>query len=129
MGAGLLQPQRKPAEFPRQFTGKRDIVPALVSVNVRSVEQELCGRVLIERGKFELSHTCGKIRGPRGDDDMAAFETRHEFRHLGDGGAIVDVVEDHQPCRVGLKPAEGGRDLGRVIARLLLWQVKNLESR
>ena len=87
------------------------------------------GRVLVERGNFELSHTGGKIRRPRGDDDMPAFETRHEFRHLGDRGAVVDVVEDHQPGRVGLKPAQDGGDLGRVVARLFLWQVENFEGR
>jgi hypothetical protein len=60
---------------------------------------------------------------------MPAFKTRHEFRDLSNGGAVVDVVEDHQPCRVGLEPAQDGGDLGRVVARLFLWQVENLEGR
>ena len=93
------------------------------------LEQELRGRILVERGYFELSHPSGKIRRPRGDDDMAAFETRHEFRHLNNGCAVVDVVEDHQPGRVRLKSAQDGGDLGRVVACLFLWQVENLESR
>jgi hypothetical protein len=60
---------------------------------------------------------------------MAAFKTRHEFRHLPNGGAVVDVVEDHQPRRVQLKPAQDGGDLGRVVARPFLWQVKIFEGR
>ena len=129
MRARLLQPERKAAKLPRQRPRQRRVVFALASVGVRPVEQELRGRVLVERGNFELSHKGGKIRRPRGDDDMAAFETRHEFRHLSDGGAVVDVVEDHQPGRVGLEPAQDGGDLGRVVARLFLWQVENLEGR
>src|ERR1700733_1075512 len=65
----------------------------------------------------------------RGDDDMPAFKTRHEFRDLSNGGAVVDVVEDHQPSRIALEPAQDGGDLGRVVARLFLWQVENLEGR
>ena len=129
MRARLLQPQREAAKLPRQRPRKRRVVLALAAVRFRPVEQELRGRVLVERGNFELSHTGGKIRRPRGDDDMAAFETRHEFRHLGNGGAVVDVVEDHEPSRVGLEPAQDGGDLGRVVARLFLRQVENFERR
>ena len=119
----LVQPERKAAQLPRQVKGKRRVILALVAVGFGAVEQELRGCVLVERGHFELSHTCGKIRRPRGDDDMPAFEARHEFRHLSNGGAVVDVVEDHQPFRVGLEPAQDGGDLGCVVARLFLWQV------
>ena len=129
MRACLLQPERKAAEFPRQCPRQRRVVLALASVGVGPVEQELRGRILVERGNFELSDTGGKIRRPRGDDDMPAFETRHEFRHFSNGGAVVDVVEDHQPRRVELEPAQDGGDLGRVVARLFLWQVENLEGR
>ena len=129
MRAGLLQSQREAAEFPGQRQRERRVVLALAAVCFGAVEQELRGRVLVERGNFELSRTGGKIRRPRGNDDMAAFETRHEFRHLGNCGAVVDVVEDHQPGRVGLEPAQDGGDLGRVVARLFLWQVENFEGR
>ncbi len=70
-----------------------------------------------------------KIRRPRGDDDMPAFQTRHEFRHFSDGGAVVNVVEDRQPSRIGLEPAQDGGDLGCIVARLFLWQVENFEGR
>jgi hypothetical protein len=95
----LLKPERKAAELPRQTMGKRRIVLALAAVRFGALKQELRSRVLVERGNFELSHAGGKIRRPRGDDDMPAFETRQEFRYLSNGGAIVDVVEDHQPAR------------------------------
>ena len=60
---------------------------------------------------------------------MPAFKTRHEFRDLSNGGAVVDVVEDHQPSRIALEPAQDGGDLRRVVARLFFWQVENFEGR
>jgi hypothetical protein len=124
--ARLLQPEREAAELPGQYTGKRGVVLARAAVRFGAVEQELRSRVLVERGHLELSHIGGKIRRPCGDDNMAALQTRHELRHLGNGDAVVDIVEDHEPRWVGLKPAQDGGDLGRVVARLFLWQVENL---
>ena len=129
MRARLLQTQRQAAKLPRQRPRQRRVVLALGAVRFGSVEQELRGRALFKNAEFELSKSGGKIRRPRGDDDMPAFKTRHEFRHLGNGGGVVDVVEDHQPCRVQLEPAQDGGDLGRVVARLFLRQVENLEGR
>jgi hypothetical protein len=60
---------------------------------------------------------------------MPAFQTRHELADGGDGVFVVDVIEDHQPCRVQLKPAQDSGDLGGVVARLFLRQVEKLEGR
>ena len=80
-------------------------------------------------GNLELSHAGRKIRRPRGDDDVSTPKTGHEFSHLSDRLTIVNVVEDHQPRGVELEPAQDGGDLRCVVARLFLWQVKNLQGR
>ena len=66
-----------------------------------------------------------EIRRPRRDDHMPALQARQALAHRGDGRAVVDIVEDHQPRRIGFEPAQRRSDLRRVVARLLLRQVQN----
>ena len=58
--------------------------------------------------------------------DLAAAEARQQLVDGGDGGRIVDVVDDHQPAGMGGEPAERGGDLRRVLARVLLRQIENV---
>ncbi len=74
MRASLLQPEREAAKLPRQRPRQPRVVLGLAAVRLGAVEQELRGRVLVERGNFELSKPGGKIRRPRGEDDVPAFE-------------------------------------------------------
>jgi hypothetical protein len=129
MRPGLLKPQREASKLPRQRSRKLRIVFAFAAVRVGPVQQEFRSGGLVECGDFKLSHPGGKIRRARGNNDMATFEARHELRHLGNGSAVVDVVEDYEPSRVGLEPAQDGGDLGGVVTRLFLWQVKIFEGR
>ena len=46
-----------------------------------------------------------------------------------DGLFVIDIVEDHQPGRMGVQPTQRGLDLDRVLRRLLLRQIENLDAR
>ena len=59
---------------------------------------------------------------------MSAVQPWQKLAHGGDRCAVVDIVEDHEPGWVGYEPAQGRRDPGRVVARLLFRQIENIRT-
>ena len=77
------------------------------------------------RERFASCRCPGRMR--RRDSRMApAAEARQQLGDGGDGRRVVDVVEDHQPARMVLEPAERGGDLHRVLARVFFRQIENV---
>ena len=126
IGARLFEPERKPAEFASERLRQLRVVGGARAVLVRALHEEGDGGRRIEHGEFELVQLGREIAAAAGDDHFSATQAREELADGGDGRRVVDVVDDHQPARMGLTPAERGGDFYRVLARVFFRQIENV---
>ena len=106
VGARLLEPEREAAEFPRERRG-----PARRRRRLAIARR--CGSSKNCVAESSSSTSSSSLRGPAGKFAARAvtttwppFSRGMQLRDRGDGVFVVDVVEDQQPGRVRLQPAQ-----------------------
>ena len=128
ISAGLLEPEREVAEFVGEPPGLGFVIGSGGAILARAQHEESGRSFMVEHAEFELTYASRKICCAARDNHVPALEPRHQADDSGDRLSVIDVVEDHQPSRMDIKPPYRGLDLHGVLPRLPFGNVENVRT-